>query len=268
MQFQGKLALITGAGSGIGRGLAQCLAERGCHLALADIHEAGLAETAAVLAHTGVPCSQHVLDVADRAAVSAVPARVLERHGRIDALFNNAGVALGGTFEQISEADFDWLMEINFHGLVRLTRACLPHLRTREQACIVNISSVFGILAPPGQSAYCASKFAVRGFSMALRHELQGSGVSVTVAHPGGVATQIAKNARLAEQMEEGQRAKQAQLADRFLRMAPLQAAQIIVRAAEREQARVLVGADAWLGALLERILPTAYGRIMGPSMK
>lgn len=268
MQFQGKVALITGAGSGIGRGLAQCLGERGCHLALADINAAGLAETAAVVATSGVQCSQHVLDVADRAAVAQLPEQVLQHHGKLEALFNNAGVALGGSFEQVSEADFDWLMEINFHGLVRLTRACLPHLRTREQACIVNISSLFGIVAPPGQTAYCASKFAVRGFSMALRQELLGSGVSVTVAHPGGVATQIAKSARMASQMEDGQRAQHEQLAEKFLRMDPTRAAQIIVRAAERGQARVLVGADAWLGALLERILPVGYSRVMAAGMK
>jgi short-subunit dehydrogenase len=267
MQFQGKVALITGAASGIGRGLAQCLAERACHVALADINAAGLAETAALLASSGVQCSQHVLDVANRAAVALLPEQVLQQHGQLDALFNNAGVALGGSFEQVSEADFDWLMEINFHGLVRLTRACLPHLRRREQACIVNISSLFGILAPPGQTAYCASKFAVRGFSMALRQELQGSGVSVTVAHPGGVATQIAQNARLSAQLGAPERKQHHDLAQRFLRMDPRQAAQSIVRAAERGKARVLVGADAQLGAALERLLPTAHGPLLGRAL-
>jgi short-subunit dehydrogenase len=267
MRFAGKVALITGAGSGIGRGLAQCLAERGSVLALVDRDEAGLSETEALLAPWGVKMSQYVLDVADRQAVAMLPLQVVQAHGRLDALFNNAGVALGGNFEQVSEAEFEWLMEINFHGLVRLTRASLPHLRQSQEACIVNVSSLFGLIAPPGQAAYCASKFAVRGFSMALRHELEGSPIRVTVAHPGGVATRIAHNARIAADVSVAERAKHQQLASRVLRMDPLRAAQRIVLAAERGQARVLVGADAWFAAWLERLLPVAYWRLLSRGM-
>ena len=133
--------------------------------------------------------------------MAALPARVRAAHGRADLLINNAGVALAGTFDQVSESDFDWLMEINFHAVVRMTRAFLPQLRASDDARIVNVSSVFGLISPPGQCAYCASKFAVRGFSNSLRHELAGTRVGVSVVHPGGVATAIARNARAAQAM-------------------------------------------------------------------
>jgi short-subunit dehydrogenase len=158
---------------------------------------------------------------------------------------NNAGVALGGTFEQTSEADFDWLMEINFHGLVRMTRAFLPLLHQRPQARIVNISSLFGLISPPGQTAYSASKFAVRGFSNALRLELEKTNVGVTVAHPGGIATAIARSARVSEKVSTEEATKHQAMAQKMLRMPPDRAAEIIVRAVERNQARVLVGLDA-----------------------
>ena len=206
MNLHQCVAVVTGAGSGIGRGLALALARRGCHLALADVNTAGLAETAALLAPHGVRVSQHPLDVTDRAAVAALPDEVLGIHGQVDLLFNNAGVAVGGLFSQVSEKDFDWLMEINFHAVVRMTRAFLPLLRERPAARVVNISSLFGLIAPAGQTAYSASKFAVRGFSNALAHELalEGSSVGVTVAHPGGVATSIARNARIAASVPDG----------------------------------------------------------------
>lgn len=268
MQFQNRVALITGAGSGIGRGLAQSLAKRGCHLALVDIHAAGLAETAQSIAASGVRVSQFVMDVTDRQAVSDLPHKVLAEHGRLDALFNNAGVALGGTFEQISEADFDWVMEVNFHSLVRLTRAFLPSLHLSEEARIVNISSLFGLISPPGQTAYSASKFAVRGFSNALRHELAGTSVGVTVAHPGGVATSIAKSARVGTGVPSEEWNQQRALADRLLRMPPAKAAEIIVAAAQANKSRVIVGGDAWFGAWLERLMPVSYWNILERGMR
>lgn len=163
MQLKGRAAIITGAASGIGRALAHALARRGCHLALADVNMAGLEETAQRAA-TGVRITRHSLDVGDAQAIAAFPDLVRAEHGRVDLLVNNAGVALGGTFEQIDEAEFDWLLAINFFGAVRMTRAFLPMLKASDDARIVNISSIFGIIAPPGQTAYCASKFAVRGF--------------------------------------------------------------------------------------------------------
>lgn len=264
MNLNDRVAVLTGAGSGIGRALAVSLARRGCHLALADINEWGLAETAEICARPGVRVSQHVLDVASRAAVAALPAKVVEAHGQVDLLINNAGVALGGTFDEVSEADFDWLVAVNFEGVVRMTRAFLPLLRERQLARIVNISSLFGLIAPPGQVAYCASKFAVRGFSNALRHELAGTPVGVTVVHPGGVATAIARNARApGNRPEEEVRRGRAEF-ERLLRMPPEKAAEIIVRGVEAERARVLVGLDAVISSWLERLMPTSYWRLIG----
>ncbi|MBJ7500099.1 MAG: SDR family NAD(P)-dependent oxidoreductase, partial [Sphingopyxis sp.] len=189
MQLAGKTAVVTGAADGIGRAIATSLADRGCHLALCDINEPGLVETAATL--HGVRVSCHRLDVADCDGVAALPGLVAAPHPSVDLLVNNAGVALGGAFEQVSEAEFEWLFDINFWGVVRMTRAFLPVLHRSNDARIVNLSSLFGLIAPPGQAAYAASKFAVRGFSDALRKELVGSTVGVTVAHPGGVRTAI-----------------------------------------------------------------------------
>lgn len=269
MNLQQCVAVVTGAGSGIGRGLALALARRGCHLALADVNAVGLGETAAEAARHGVRISQHPLDVADRAAVAALPAEVLAIHGQVDLLFNNAGVAVGGHFSQVSEQDFDWLMEINFHAVVRMTRAFLPLLRERPAARVVNISSLFGLIAPAGQTAYSASKFAVRGFSNALASELamEGSTVGVTVAHPGGVATGIARNARVAASVPAELRKQHEERARRMLKMPPEQAGEIIVAAAERGQRRVIVGNDARFMALLERLMPVGYSWLLARAM-
>lgn len=264
MNLRDRVALVTGAGGGIGRGIALALARRGCHLALADIDAAGLAATAAQAEALGVRTSRHVVDVADRAAVAALPAALVEAHGRVDVLVNNAGVAVGGTFEQVSEADFDWLMAINFEAVVRMTRAFLPLLQASDDARIVNVSSVYGLISPPGQSAYSASKFAVRGFSNALRHELEGTNIGVTVAHPGGVATAIARSARVPAGIPAEEIALRRAASEKMLRMAPARAGEIIVRAVERRRARVLVGGDAVVVALIERLAPVRYWRLLG----
>ncbi|WP_300974154.1 SDR family oxidoreductase [Sphingomonas sp. LHG3406-1] len=270
MRLGGRVAVITGAGGGIGRGLAVALASRGCALALVDRNAAGLAESAALAA--GVQISSHKLDVTDRAACLALPDAVLAEHGRIDLLVNNAGVAIGGTFEQVDESDFDWLMEVNFHAVVRLTRAFLPHLKASDVGRIVNISSLFGLIAPPGQTAYSAAKFAVRGFSESLRRELgeAGSTVGVTVVHPGGVRTDIARNARPprhASNEEAMLMASERERFQKFLRMDPAQAGEIIARAIEGEKPRVLVGGDAKFAALIERLAPVGYWNILKRSM-
>jgi NAD(P)-dependent dehydrogenase (short-subunit alcohol dehydrogenase family) len=264
MKLEHRVAVITGAGGGIGRATALSLARRGCHLALADIDEAGLAETHAQALRLSVRASKHPLDVADRAAVAALPAEVLKSHPGVDLLVNNAGVALGGHFDQVSETDFDWLMEINFHGVVRMTRAILPLLRVSDDARIVNISSVFGLISPPGQSAYSASKFAVRGFSNALRLELSGTRVGVSVVHPGGVATAIARNARVSADTSAEEKGRRLALAEKLLRLPPEKAAQIIVRGIEKRRARILVGRDAVFIALIERLFPVSYWRVLG----
>jgi NAD(P)-dependent dehydrogenase (short-subunit alcohol dehydrogenase family) len=263
MVLRGRVAVVTGAGGGIGRAIALALARRGGHVALVDIDADGLAATAAAASALGVRAVAHRLDVTDRAEVAALPERVRGDLGRVDLLVNNAGVALGGTFEQVRAEDFDWLIAINFDAVVRLTRAFLPLLRTSDDARIVNVSSVFGIVAPAGQAAYAASKFAVRGFSNALRHELEGTRVGVTVVHPGGVATAIARSARVPPGVAGEEVARRRAAADRKLRMPAERAGEIIVRAIERRRVRVLVGGDAVVVALLERLAPVGYWRVL-----
>lgn len=265
MRLKDRTAVITGAGSGIGRAIAQSLAQRGCHLALADLSEAGLAETAGLLKSANVRVTSHKLDVADREAVAAFPDIVAAAHGGAALLFNNAGVAVAGTFDQVSERDFKWLFEINFWAVVRLTRAFMPLLKANDEARLVNLSSLFGLISPPGQTAYAASKFAVRGFSNALRFELEGSNVGVTVVHPGGVATKIADNARRPAGTSNAEVNEQIERARRVLTMPPAQAGEIIVKAVERGAARVLVGRDAKMMALLERLAPVSYWNILAP---
>ena len=270
MKLAGRTAVVTGAASGIGRGTALALAKRGCDLALADLNEEGLAETAALAEAHGVKVSRHRLDVADKEAVAAFPGKVLAAHGRADLIFNNAGVAIGGTFEQVAEEDFDWLMEINFWGVVRMTRAFLPLLRASDHARIVNVSSIFGIIAPPGQTAYCASKFAVRAFSESLRRELEAEGakIGVTVVHPGGVNTSIAKNARPPRGVNDLDLEAQQKRFEKFLRMPPEQAGEIIVSGVERERPRVVVGNDARFMAIVERLAPVGYWKFLGRALK
>ena len=261
--LENRTALVTGAASGIGRSLAVGLAARGCSLALADRNVAGLEETERVIATNRVRISRHALDVADREAVAALPAAVEAVHGGLDLLVNNAGVAVGGTFDDVTEADFEWLFEINFWGVVRITRAFLPLLRAQPEARIVNLSSLYGLIAPPGQTAYAASKFAVRGFSQALRHELAGGSVGVTVVHPGGVATSVADSARLPAHMTPEEAARGRAAANSLLKLPPERAAEIILAAVERRQGRVLVGTDAKLVALIERLVPVSYWSVI-----
>jgi NAD(P)-dependent dehydrogenase (short-subunit alcohol dehydrogenase family) len=263
MNLANRTAVVTGAASGIGRAIAISLSRRGCHLALADLNTAELARTAEMAAEPGLRISLHPLDVSDRAAVAGFPATVVAQHRGINILVNNAGVALGGTFEQVSEADFEWLFEINFWGVVRMTRAFLPHLKASDDARIVNLSSVFGLISPPGQTAYSASKFAVRGFSQALRHELLGTNIGVTVVHPGGVATAIAKSARIPSGVSAEEVANHVRAAEKGLRMPPELAGEIIVQGIERRKARVIVGSDAKLLSLIERLAPVSYWKLI-----
>jgi NAD(P)-dependent dehydrogenase (short-subunit alcohol dehydrogenase family) len=270
MALENRTAVITGAAGGIGRAIALSLARRGCHLALADINEAGLAQTAesiAAGAHGSgsgrVRVSRHRLDVADRGAVAAFPETVAAEHPGVDILVNNAGVALGGTFEEVSEADFEWLFAINFWGVVRMTRAFMPLLKVSVDARIVNLSSIFGIIAPPGQTAYSASKFAVRGFSQALAHELEGTRIGVTVVHPGGVATDIANHARLAKGIAAEDAIRSRERANRHLTLPPETAGEIIAEAIAHRRTRVLVGADAKRLAVIERFAPVSYWKVL-----
>jgi NAD(P)-dependent dehydrogenase (short-subunit alcohol dehydrogenase family) len=267
---RGRTAVVTGGANGIGRGIALALAGRGCNLALADLNEAGLAETAALLAPHRVKITTHCLDVADRTAVAAFPDAVEKAHAGVDILVNNAGVAVGGTFEEIAAEDFEWLFEINFWGVIRMTRAFLPLLRRSDGAHIVNISSVFGLIAPPGQSAYCASKFAVRGFSESLRRELEAEGakIAVTTVHPGGVNTSIADNARVPKDRDSDQLARDRDTFRKFLVMPPERAGEIIVAGMERGKPRIIVGSDARTASLIERIAPVSYWKHLQRRMR
>lgn len=262
MQLQNRTALVTGAASGIGRSIAIALAKRGCHLALADVDMAGLSTTAKAVGER-VVVTEHRLDVSDPSAVAAFPERIRASHLGLDLLVNNAGVAVGGAFEEIAEADFDWLLSINLWGVVNMTRAFLPLLRESPDARLVNMSSVFGLVAPPGQSAYVTSKFAVRGFSESLRHELAGSSVGVTVVHPGGVKTAIARNARLPNAAGGLAIEQQAAAFESKLRLSSDVAAERIVRAIEARKPRVIVGADARIAAAAERLAPVSYWRLL-----
>ncbi|MBD8906208.1 SDR family NAD(P)-dependent oxidoreductase [Methylorubrum zatmanii] len=266
--LRGRTALVTGAASGIGAALSLALARRGCALALADRDAQGLATTAGAARAAGVAVSEHVLDLTDRAAVSALPAAVQARHGGLHLLVNNAGVALGGRFEETDLADIDWLMEINLHAVMRLTHACLPLLRAGPQAQIVNLSSVFGIIAPAGQAAYAASKFAVRGFTEALRHEYEGTGLGVTLVHPGGVATAIARNARAPRGLDAAQAARGLAAFERLLTMRPEIAAEAILRGIEARAPRVVIGADARRALLIQRLLPVRYWSLIRRSVR
>lgn len=270
MELKDKIIVITGAASGIGRALAQNLSKRGCHLALADVNAAGLEETARSVQSNSLRVSTHVIDLTDRAAIAALPAAVAERHGGVDVLVNNAGVALGGTFGEVTEPDFDWLMDINFYAVVRLTRAFMPLLEKSDDARLVFLSSLFGLITPPGQTAYCASKFAVRGFANSLRNELldAGSRIGVTVVHPGGVATNIAESARGPASATEEERTERLERARKLLTMPPPQAAEIIASGIHRRASRVLVGGDAKFMALLERLAPVSYWKFLQPLVR
>jgi NAD(P)-dependent dehydrogenase (short-subunit alcohol dehydrogenase family) len=263
MRLRGLTAVITGAGGGIGRAIALSLARRGCHLALADVDETGMAETMVQARGYGIRVSAHRVDVADRVAVAEFPGIVAAEHGGVDVLVNNAGVAVGGTFEQVCEEDFEWLFEINFWGVVRMTRAFLPLLRASGDARVVNLSSVYGLIAPPEQVAYAASKFAVRGFSEALRHELEGSGIGITVVHPGGINTSIAEKARIPAGISEEEIARRRARYRKLLKLPPEIAGETIVSGIERRQARVLIGSDAKIISLIARLLPVSYWKLL-----
>jgi NAD(P)-dependent dehydrogenase (short-subunit alcohol dehydrogenase family) len=251
-KIQGAVAVVTGAASGIGRALAVELARQGAQLALADVNSAGLEETHRLLG--SAPARTYTVDVSDAAAVESFARQVEKDFGRTSILVNNAGVALYGTFAEVSIKDIEWLMGINFWGVIHGCKFFLPQFETG--AHIVNISSVFGLIGPPGQSAYCSSKFAVRGFSECLREELRDAGIHVTCVHPAGIATSIANKARagaLAQVEDLDQRREQFTKA---LTIPAEEAAQVIVRAIVANKDRVLIGKDAYRIDFLQRLAP------------
>jgi len=265
-ELRDRVAAVTGAASGIGRALAIELAREGCHLALSDVDEDGLRETAGQAAEAGAKVRTDRVDVADRAAVHAWADAVAEDQGRVNLIVNNAGVALAATVEAMKYEDLEWLMGINFWGVVHGTKAFLPHLKAADEGHVVNVSSVFGMIGVPTQSAYNAAKFAVRGFTEALREELEieGSPVSATSVHPGGIRTNIAANSRLGE--VDGRMPSREEAVEQFERLArtsPEDAAKRIVKGVKRNERRVLIGMDARLIDGMQRLFPTAYQRLL-----
>jgi short-subunit dehydrogenase len=259
--FAGRTCVITGAASGIGAALALNLARRKAVLVLVDRDADGLARVAGLAREVGAAgVDTYVIDLSDGGDRLDLAAEVASRHGGADLLVNNAGVALSGTFEQVSMKDFDWLMEINLHAVVRMTKAFLPQLLNRPGSHVVNVSSLFGLIAPPTQVAYATSKFGVRGFTEALRHELADRGVGVTVVHPGGIKTNIAANARLSGPDLDGEQAARAlAFAEAALTMPPEDAAQIIVAAIQARKPRLVITKAAKAADWLARLAPTRY---------
>jgi short-subunit dehydrogenase len=262
--FKNKVAAITGAASGMGRTLALNLAARGCHVAISDVNEAGLAETAQMVAKLGVKVTTAKLDVSNREAVFAWADQVVAEHGKVNLIFNNAGVALAAHVETVKPSDFEWIMGINFWGVVWGTQAFLPYLRKSGDGHIINTSSLFGLLSVPLNGTYNASKFAVRGFTEALRMELDmaNCGVSATCVHPGGIRTNIAKTARIDSTTAKKISNMDAAMAkfDKMLNATTAEsAAQQIIRAVEKNQRRVLVGLDAKFMDKLVRLLGSWY---------
>lgn len=265
--FNNKVAAITGAGSGIGQQLALLLAQQGCHLALSDVNEQGLAQTLALLQDTSVRISTQKLDVADREAMKQWAADTVTTHGSVNMIFNNAGVALSSTVEGTSYEELEWIVNINFWGVVYGTKEFLPLIKATGDGHVINISSLFGLTAQPTQSAYNATKFAVRGFTESLRQELdmQNCGVSALCVHPGGIRTNIANAAKMNDSIRSlGMHPERsAKSFNKLLRCPPEEAARQILEAVQKDKRRVLIGNDAKAIDLIQRILPAGYQRVI-----
>ena len=254
-QLSGAVAVVTGAGSGIGRALAQELAAAGAQLALADINRSGLEQTLALVGPATARTYQ--VDVGNASEVHDFAAKVRQDFKRASLLINNAGVALYGTFSEISLAEMEWLFRINFWGVVHGCKSFLPLLQQEPDAHIVNLSSVYGLFGPPGHSAYASSKFAVRGFTEVLRQELKSTEIHVSCVHPAGIQTAIADNARLGD-LANPQEA--AILRERFKKLAPtspIEAARTILKGILRNRPRILIGADAYRIDVMQRLAPS-----------
>ncbi|NHB59068.1 SDR family NAD(P)-dependent oxidoreductase [Acinetobacter shaoyimingii] len=264
--FKNKVAAITGAGSGIGQQLAVLLAKQGCHLSLSDVNEKGLAETVELIKDHSIRVTTKKVDVAKLEEVKAWAAETVQNHGSVNMIFNNAGVALGSTVEGASYEELEWIVNINFWGVVYGTKEFLPYIKKTGDGHIINISSLFGLTAQPTQSAYNATKFAVRGFTESLRQELdiENSGVSALCVHPGGIRTNIANAAKMNDSLKSlGMNPeKSAKTFNKLLRCPPEEAARQILESVQKDRRRLLIGNDAKVIDLMQRVLPTGYQKV------
>lgn len=261
--FENKVCVVTGAGSGIGRAIAVNLAGKGASLAISDINEQSLNETVALIGKPSNRIRADILDMADAGAIEPYAARVKESFGSADYVFNVAGISRIGRFKDTPLSSFEKVMNVNYWGVVRMTKAFLPQL-LETKGGVVNISSIFGVIGVPGQSHYCSSKFAVRGFNEVLASELEEEGVRVTSVHPGGVATNIAKSAEV-DALPKGA-ASREELAARFDKIAITsseKAAEIIVNGAAKGKRRVMVGNDARVISFIQRLFPSSYPKFV-----
>lgn len=264
--LKGAVAVVTGAGSGIGRALAQNLASKGAHLALADVNKTALEETRGLLGSANA--RTYVVDVSNASAVESFAAQVKQDFGRASVLINNAGVAIYGNFSELTLEEFEWLIRINFWGVVHGCKFFLPLLKAEPDAHLVNISSVFGLIGPAGQTAYAASKFAVRGFTQALSRELMDTRVSVTCVHPGGIRTRIAENARAGAATRVEDQVQARARFDQVVRTSPEKAAEVIVSGILRNKARILIGADAYQIDFVQRLMPVRSPALLARLME
>lgn len=258
-----KTALITGAGSGIGRALALCLTREGAaRVILTDVNREGLEETAGQVRKAGGTAETFLLDVSDKDGVYDFAETVAREFGGADIVINNAGVAQVANVDELTYDDFEWVMNIDFWGMVYGTKAFLPQLQQKGAGHIVNVSSLFGIIAAPRQAAYNSAKFAIRGFTEALAHEMRETAIRVSSVHPGGIKTNIVRNARFLQSTSAGERQEAASNFDKIARTSPAKAAEIIVRGIQKDRRRILIGMDARLIDLLQRLFPAGYGFI------
>jgi len=265
-QIKDQVAFVTGAASGIGRALALELANRGAKaVVISDVNEDELEKTAQMVRSRQVNVIARKVDVANREEVEALVDETVRTQGSIDLIFNNAGVALGASTNEMSYENLEWLMGINFWGVVHGTKAALPHMLEKDHGHIVNVSSIFGFIGVPTQSAYCASKFAVRGFNESLVHEMAGKNVNVTTVHPGGIKTNIARNARMEESAARAaQGSDPGEEFEKIARTTPAEAANVILNGVEKNKKRVMIGADAHIITRMVRFFPNLYFFLLG----